>query len=117
MARTGSPPSRGRVEGERWFAISAGTGQGIEALTRSLAEFAAAYFGTGESALVSRARHRAQLQDASDALGRASQSVVLGEEIVAEELRAAAQALGRLTGRIDVEDVLGKIFKDFCVGK
>jgi tRNA modification GTPase len=41
----------------------------------------------------------------------------LGEEIVAEELRTAAQALGRLTGRVDVEDILGKIFKDFCVGK
>jgi tRNA modification GTPase len=99
------------------FAISAETGQGLDALTGSLAEFAAKYFGAGESALVSRARHRALLRDAADALGRANQSVRLGEEIVAEELRTAAQALGRLTGRVDVEDILGKIFKDFCVGK
>ena len=39
------------------------------------------------------------------------------EEIVAEELRAAAQTLGRLTGRVDVEDILDVIFRDFCIGK
>ncbi len=92
-------------------------GRGSTALTTALGIFAADYFGTGELALVSRARHRALLQDAADALGRATQSVLLGEEIVAEELRTAAQALGRLTGRVDVEDVLAKIFKDFCIGK
>jgi tRNA modification GTPase len=40
-----------------------------------------------------------------------------GEELIAEELRHAAWALGRLTGRVDVEDVLDKIFRDFCIGK
>ena len=39
------------------------------------------------------------------------------EELVAEELRAAAQTLGRLTGRVDVEDILDVIFRDFCIGK
>ena len=39
------------------------------------------------------------------------------EELIAEELRAATSALGRLTGRVDVEDVLDKIFRDFCIGK
>ena len=39
------------------------------------------------------------------------------EELIAEELRAGAQALGRLTGRIDVEDILDVIFRDFCIGK
>ena len=39
------------------------------------------------------------------------------EEIIAEELRLAAQALGRLTGRVDVEDILDVIFRDFCIGK
>jgi tRNA modification GTPase len=39
------------------------------------------------------------------------------EEIIAEELRAASQSLGRLTGRVDVEDLLDVIFRDFCVGK
>ncbi len=99
------------------FAISAETGQGVDGLTTALGMFAAEYFGTGESALVSRVRHRALLQDAADALGRATQSVQLGEEIVAEELRTASQALGRLTGRVDVEDILDAIFRDFCIGK
>ena len=42
---------------------------------------------------------------------------VRGEEIVAEDLRHAATHLGRLTGRVDVEDVLEVIFREFCVGK
>ena len=109
--------NEGTERQHREFAISAETGQGVDALTSALAEFAANYFGSGESALVSRTRHRALLQEAADALGRASQSVEAGEEIVAEELRTAAQALGRLTGRVDVEDILDKIFRDFCIGK
>jgi tRNA modification GTPase len=40
-----------------------------------------------------------------------------GEELIAEDLRAAATALGRLTGRVDVEDILDVIFRDFCIGK
>jgi tRNA modification GTPase len=106
-----------RRRGDAGFNISAETGQGLDMLTGALAEFAANYFGSGESALVARTRHRALLREAADALGRAAQSVRLGEEIVAEELRTAAQALGRLTGRVDVEDILAKIFKDFCIGK
>jgi tRNA modification GTPase len=39
------------------------------------------------------------------------------EDLLAEELRGAAQALGRLTGRVDVEDILDVIFRDFCIGK
>jgi len=99
------------------FAISGETGQGLHTLTAALIEFARDYFGSGESGLISRVRHRALLQDAAEALGRASQAAELGEEIVAEELRIAAQSLGRLTGRVDVEDILSKIFKDFCIGK
>jgi tRNA modification GTPase len=40
-----------------------------------------------------------------------------GDELAAEELRMAAQALGRLLGRVDVEDLLDVIFRDFCIGK
>jgi tRNA modification GTPase len=111
----GIEPEEGRPADE--FAISAETGQGVDVLTAALAEFASSYFGAGESALISRARHRALLQQAAAALARATEAVAAGEEIVAEELRAAAQTLGRLTGRIDVEDILDKIFKDFCIGK
>jgi tRNA modification GTPase len=119
FSKTGSPPPWGRAEegGAMRFAISAETGQGVEALTAGLANFASRYFETSESSLITRVRHRSLLQEAAEALGRASQALELGEEIVAEELRTAAQFLGRLTGRVDVEDILSKIFKDFCIGK
>ena len=52
-----------------------------------------------------------------EALGRAVALEADQEELIAEELRLAARALGRLTGRVDVEDILDVIFRDFCIGK
>ena len=86
-------------------------------MVAALSGFAARYFGGTESTLITRARHRSLLEKARDSLTRALDSGSLGEEIVAEELRTAVHSLGRLLGRIDVEDVLDKIFRDFCVGK
>jgi len=69
-------------------------------------------------ALVTRARHRRALEDALAALRRALKPGLAGrEDLLAEELRIAARALGRLTGRVDVEDILDVIFRDFCIGK
>ena len=101
------------------FPLSAVTGEGLDALVAALTAEAAAQLGSGgESGLITRARHRRALEDALGALKRATASRDAGrEEIVAEELRLAAVALGRLTGRIDVEDVLDVIFRDFCIGK
>ena len=71
-----------------------------------------------ESALVTRERHRRALEDTLAALRRAlSADVSAKEDLLAEELRIAARALGRLTGRVDVEDILDVIFRDFCIGK
>ena len=68
--------------------------------------------------MVSRERHRRFLIDTQAALDRALPSAARGrEDIVAEELRLAARALGRLTGRVDVEDLLDVIFREFCIGK
>jgi tRNA modification GTPase len=69
-----------------------------------------------EPALVTRERHRLALEDAKAALHGAT-SGLLTEELLAEELRLASRALQRLTGRVDVEDVLDVIFRDFCIGK
>ena len=80
-------------------------------------KIAAEFFGTTEGALVTRARQRDLLRRASDSLRRSLELVEDGEELAAEELRAAAYALGRLLGRVDVEDVLGAIFQKFCIGK
>ncbi|WP_441232986.1 tRNA uridine-5-carboxymethylaminomethyl(34) synthesis GTPase MnmE [Bradyrhizobium sp. 930_D9_N1_4] len=99
------------------FGISASRGDGIPELVAALVKFAAAFFGTSEGALVTRARQRDLLSRASDSLRRSLEIVEDGEELAAEELRAAAYALGRLLGRVDVEDVLGAIFQKFCIGK
>ena len=100
------------------FPISAATGAGMDALLAALAAFAQNYFSATEPALVTRARHRRALEDTVAALDRALAERGCGrEELIAEELRAAATTLGRLTGRVDVEDILDVIFRDFCIGK
>jgi tRNA modification GTPase len=99
------------------FEISSLTGRGMNSLIKALAEHASNYFGS-EPAVVSRERHRRSLIDTQAALDRALAEGPAGrEDIIAEELRLAARALGRLTGRVDVEDVLDAIFRDFCIGK
>jgi tRNA modification GTPase len=98
-------------------AISVPTGQGIDDLTTALAGFAADQLGRGESGLLTRVRHRQLLEDAVAGLTAAEAAGKDGEELVAEHLRRAADALGRLTGRIDVEDVLDALFREFCIGK
>ena len=97
--------------------ISARTGQGLDRLVEALEEQAAHVAETGlASPLMTRARHRAELEGARVALQRFGQPT-LSPELKAEELRIAARHLGRLTGRIDVEEVLGAIFGEFCIGK
>jgi tRNA modification GTPase len=102
----------------RSFAISAATGGGVGDLIEALAAYSKDYFASTESALVTRARHRLALQETLAALDRALAPGHSGrEELIAEELRAAATTLGRLTGRVDVEDILDVIFREFCIGK
>jgi tRNA modification GTPase len=100
------------------FVISASTGAGFEAFFAALADYAQDFLAGAEPALVTRERHRRTLGDALAALRRALAPGLAGrEDLLAEELRSAAAALGRLTGRVDVEDILDVIFRDFCVGK
>jgi tRNA modification GTPase len=97
--------------------LSSTTGQGVEELVAALSRFSEEFF-TPEPALVTRERHRAHLQETLSALAGALDAGEEGrEEIVAEQLRLAARALGKLLGRVDVEDVLDVIFRDFCIGK
>jgi tRNA modification GTPase len=100
------------------YMISARSGEGVELVLAEMTRFAKAFFLEGEGGIVSRARHRFGLETTIQALQRALVPQGMGhEEIIAEELRVAANALGRLTGRIDVDDVLDAIFRDFCIGK
>ena len=104
--------------GRRTFAISAQTGGGIDMLLVALARHAAEVFVLGEPSIVTRARHRAALTETVEALDRAIAQGARGQEdLLAEELRLAARRLGRITGRVDVEDILDAIFRDFCIGK
>jgi tRNA modification GTPase len=106
------------TEARQRFAISAKTGAGVKHVLDELAKFARVYFRLSEPALVTRERQREMLEGATAALRRAIGEGAGGrEEVVAEELRVASQALGRLLGRVDVEDVLDAIFRDFCIGK
>jgi tRNA modification GTPase len=98
------------------IALSAKTGAGISELVEILANRAEESLAAGEPAVVTRARHRAELEAAAEALSRFREERG-GPEIKAEELRLAARHLERLTGRIDVEEVLGAIFSEFCIGK
>ena len=83
-----------------------------------MARQAEEFLAGAESALVTRIRHRRALEEALAALRRAQDGEVASrEDLLAEELRLAARALGRLTGRVDVEDILDVIFRDFCIGK
>ena len=104
-------------DGGTRFDISAARGDGVSDLVAALVAYAQDYFGSGEMALVSRARHRTLLRDTAAALRRAGEAVDRGDELIAEELRIAIHSLGRLTGRVDVEDILDVIFREFCIGK
>ncbi|MEA2883761.1 MAG: tRNA modification GTPase [Bradyrhizobium sp.] len=100
------------------FAISASRGDGLSELVQALVEFAQEYFRSSGEGLISRERQRTLLCNTAAALQRSMETTAnAGEELVAEELRAAAYALGRLLGRVDVEDILDKIFREFCIGK
>jgi tRNA modification GTPase len=107
----------GSGKGEAVFTLSANSGTGVPDLVRAVARFAGEFF-TGEAPVVTRARHRAALVAAGQALDEASRLGPDGaEELIAEQIRLASRALERLTGRVDVEDILDVIFRDFCIGK
>jgi tRNA modification GTPase len=88
-------------------------------LVAALTSFARDYFGSAEDGLIGRERQRRLLRETADGLRRclAVAEQGQGDELAAEELRVASQSLGRLLGRIDVEDILDAIFREFCIGK
>jgi tRNA modification GTPase len=96
------------------LAISARTGEGVAHLIETVAQRIAADYHPA-APLLTRARHRAALEEARDALRRALDAPL--PELRAEDLRFAWRALGRITGHVDVEDLLDVIFAEFCIGK
>ncbi len=101
------------------LSLSARTGQGIEAFRRKLLDIAGFQPGQ-EGVFIARERHLQALSEALTHLQNARQHVSLGDQaldLFAEELRLAHQALGRITGAVTADDLLGVIFSRFCIGK
>jgi tRNA modification GTPase len=101
---------------ENPITISVRTGEGMDTLVETLiAKVRERLDRPREFPLITRARHRHALQDAVDALRRACNQDQ--SELIAEELRLALRALGRIAGRVDIEELLDVVFRDFCIGK
>ena len=101
------------------FQLSIKTNSGVAAFEEALGARIEEMFGRGEEPLITRARHRKELEACVNALDGALSLLRVGGEtaLIAEELRHAARAVGRITGRVDVEELLDVVFRDFCIGK
>lgn len=107
---------RSSEDGDRHLGLSARTGEGIDTLHGTLSELAQG--GSEPVAFSARERHVTALQQATAALERAAATLEAGAgELLAEELRAAQHELGTITGAIDADALLGRIFSEFCIGK
>jgi tRNA modification GTPase len=106
----------GSSAGEYDLTVSSKSGDGVDLLLTMIARRAAAAAGDGSGIIPARARHVALLRDAAASLGRAGGGKG-GLELRAEELRRAGDSFGRIAGTVDVEEVLGAIFSEFCIGK
>lgn len=131
------PPQVGEGEGEVWpvltkidlldkesrrrlppgLSVSARTGEKIDLLLEKLYEFGQATLGGGDAGLIARERHRIAFETAESALSRVLAAPEAPAELAAEDLRIAMAALSRLTGAVDVEEILGEVFARFCIGK
>lgn len=110
--RGGDPP-------DPWIAVSVTTGHGLDALMRRIGTELEARMAVREAPTLTRARHRHAAEEALDGVRRARDALRAGVplELPAEDLRLAARALGRITGKVDVEELLDVIFREFCLGK
>ena len=95
--------------------ISAVSGEGLEGLLDDVGAFLAANLRLNEPAIVTRSRHAKALTEAALSL---EEAIGCPDAVIAaEHLRRASDAIGRVTGRVDVEDVLDVVFREFCIGK
>jgi len=99
------------------FRVSLKTGEGVEIFLSALTDAVRARIGGARQTapLLTRARHREAVAQSRAAIERALGAAL--PELAAEDLRMAARALGRITGAVDVEELLDVIFRDFCIGK
>ena len=112
-----APPTPHAAGGRPALAISAHSGLGVPELLATLVDAVSERLSGGPS--LTRLRHRRALEDCAASLERAlAAAEARGDvDLMAEDVRLAARALGRITGRVDVEDILDIVFRDFCIGK
>lgn len=101
------------------ISLSAARGAGVDAFLAALTERVSFVYEASEHPMITRARHREGLSDCQSFLTRVAEGLETDAlpELIAEDLRLAARSLGRITGRVDVEDLLDVVFRDFCIGK
>lgn len=104
-----------QVDDRAGVALSVATGQGFDTLLERLAAEVEARFAVLGTPSPTRERHRSALEACREALKRFA--TAKSPELAAEDLRLASRALGRITGRVDVEEILDRIFAEFCIGK
>jgi len=97
--------------------VSVHTGEGIDVLVERLSGETSKRLELGDAVPLTRERHRRELSLAADALRTFQEGAPDELELRCEDLRRAADCMGRLTGRIDVEDILDRVFAQFCIGK
>ena len=95
--------------------VSAETGAGLEDLLARLTDHVRVRLDATEAPLPTRRRHRDALAEANAALSNVSEAPY--PELAAEDVRVALRALGRITGRVDIDEILDTVFRDFCIGK
>ncbi len=112
-----------RVEGRQMWPMSVTAGTGLDSFLGALEKRVERRMGRGESPVITRERHRSSIEETAACLRRFMAGSENGEmtnarlELVAEDLRLAARTLGRITGKIGVEELLDVVFRDFCIGK
>lgn len=117
FTKTDSPDyQKPSLVGRTAIEISCITGENVDILLAALTDnIKALYASSRETPSLTRNRHRAALEQCVQCLKDSTNAPL--PELMAEDMRMAARALGRITGRVDVEDLLDVIFRDFCIGK
>lgn len=106
-----------KADGGWSYRISTRTGEGLDGLLTDLQSFAEAQIGQIEDAVPTRQRHISLLRSTVGEIDRALNGTNFPLELRAENMRLASQYLGRITGDVDVEEILDVIFSQFCIGK
>jgi len=113
----GSDAGAVRALGRECLSLSLKSGMGLEGLEQALATRVVAALGGSETPLATRLRHGESLREARARLVAGLDELEPAVELAAENVRLAARALARVTGRIGAEDILDVVFSSFCIGK